>query len=79
MRRERSALRYIWRADASPSRRKVFGDKLKVVKIETDPNPTLVEKYAVYGLPTVMLFKAGQAGEGSKREGLSDDVLCAFT
>ncbi len=48
---------------------KVFGDKLKVVKIETDPNPALVEKYAVYGLPTVMVFKGGQALEGSKKEG----------
>jgi hypothetical protein len=39
------------------------------VKIETDPNPALVEKYGVYGLPTVMLFKGGAAVEGSKREG----------
>ena len=41
------------------------------MKIETDPNPALVEKYAVYGLPTVMLFKGGQAVDGSKREGAS--------
>ena len=46
-----------------------FGAGLKVVKIETDPNPALVEKYGVYGLPTVMLFKGGVAVEGSKREG----------
>ncbi len=40
-----------------------------MVKIETDPNPALVEKYGIYGLPTVMIFKGGAAVEGSKREG----------
>jgi len=42
---------------------------LKVVKIETDPNPALVEKYGIYGLPTVLLFSGGAMVEGSKREG----------
>ena len=40
-----------------------------MVKIETDPNPSLVEKYGIYGLPTVLLFKGGAMVEGSKREG----------
>jgi len=44
-------------------------DKVKIVKIEVDPNPDLVEKYAVYGLPTIMLFRDGEPVEGSKREG----------
>ena len=47
----------------------VYADSLKIVKIETDPNPALVEKYEVYGLPTLMVFKDGQPVEGSKREG----------
>mmetsp|Transcript_23077 Transcript_23077/g.40969 ORF Transcript_23077/g.40969 Transcript_23077/m.40969 type:complete len:160 (-) Transcript_23077:213-692(-) len=42
---------------------------LKVVKIETDPNPALVEKYKVYGLPTIMLFKDGEVVEDSHQEG----------
>ena len=36
---------------------------------EVDPNPELVEEFAVYGLPTIALFKDGKMVEGSKREG----------
>ena len=43
--------------------------RFQVVKIETDPNPTLVERYKVYGLPTILIFKDGKVVEGSKREG----------
>ena len=43
--------------------------RFQVVKIETDPNPTLVERYKVYGLPTILIFKEGKVVEGSKREG----------
>ena len=46
-----------------------YKGNLKIVKIETDPNPVLVEKYEVYGLPTLMVFKDGQPVKGSKREG----------
>ena len=46
-----------------------YKGNLKIVKIETDPNPNLVEKYEVYGLPTLMVFKDGQPVKGSKREG----------
>ena len=37
--------------------------KVKIVKIEVDPNPDLVEKYAVYGLPTIMLLQNGEPVE----------------
>jgi len=46
-----------------------YGDQLKIVKCETDPNPELVEKYSVYGLPTLILFKDGEKVEGSHLEG----------
>mmetsp|Transcript_13572 Transcript_13572/g.18612 ORF Transcript_13572/g.18612 Transcript_13572/m.18612 type:complete len:183 (+) Transcript_13572:122-670(+) len=46
-----------------------YGDKLKIVKIETDPNPECVDKYSVYGLPTFMIFKDGELIPGSHREG----------
>lgn len=56
-----------------------YAGKIKVVKIETDPNPALVEKYGVYGLPTIVLFKDGKVVEGSKREGaISKDKLVAY-
>jgi len=46
-----------------------YGGKLKVVKVEADPNPRLVEKYKVYGLPTLILFKDGSMLRGSMKEG----------
>ena len=46
-----------------------YGSKLKVVKIETDSSPALVERFKVYGLPTIVIFKDGEVVEGSKREG----------
>ncbi|KAL6779801.1 TRXX1 [Auxenochlorella protothecoides x Auxenochlorella symbiontica] len=42
---------------------------LKVVKIETDPNPGIVEKYKVYGLPCLLLFADGKEVPGSRHEG----------
>ena len=53
-----------------------YGDALKVVKIECDGNPALVEKYKVYGLPTLIMFKDGVCVEESKNEGaISYDKL----
>ncbi|KAK9825101.1 hypothetical protein WJX74_008575 [Apatococcus lobatus] len=46
-----------------------YGAALKVVKIEADGNPDLVEKYKVYGLPTVMLFRDGKKVDASHNEG----------
>lgn len=46
-----------------------YKGKLKVFKIDHDANPQLVEKYKVYGLPTLILFKDGQEVSGSRREG----------
>lgn len=42
---------------------------LKVVKVEHDQNKGLIEKYKVYGLPALMIFKDGQEVPGSKTEG----------
>ncbi len=46
-----------------------FGPALKVVKINADPAPGLVEKFKVYGLPTLIIFKGGAPVPGSQREG----------
>lgn len=49
--------------------KKEFGPSLKVVKVNADPAPGLVEKYKVYGLPTLIIFKGGEPVPGSQREG----------
>ncbi|MFE4107337.1 thioredoxin [Almyronema epifaneia] len=45
-----------------------YGDRLKVVKMEVDPNPNAVAAYKVEGVPALRLFKAGEmlaASEGA--------------
>jgi thioredoxin 1 len=34
-----------------------YSDRLKVVKMEVDPNPIAVKKYEVEGVPALRLFK----------------------
>lgn len=36
-----------------------YGDRLKVIKMEIDPNPVSVKAYNVDGVPAFRLFKAG--------------------
>eukprot|EP00899_Mesostigma_viride_P013893 jgi/Mesvir1/22504/Mv18535-RA.1 len=56
-----------------------YAGKLKVVKVETDPNPSLVEKYKVYGLPTLIVFHKGAPVPGSHSEGaITKDKLKKF-
>ncbi|MBQ2871311.1 thioredoxin [bacterium] len=40
-----------------------MGDKVKVVKLNTDENLKTAKEYSISGLPTVMVFKNGQAVE----------------
>jgi len=37
-----------------------YGDRLRVVKLEVDPNPVAVKHCQVEGVPALRLFKAGQ-------------------
>jgi thioredoxin 1 len=48
---------------------KDYKGNVKVVKIEHDANKSLIERYKVYGLPALILFKDGKEVAGSKREG----------
>jgi thioredoxin 1 len=48
---------------------KDYKGTVKVVKIEHDANKSLIERYKVYGLPALILFKDGKEVAGSKREG----------
>lgn len=45
----------------------VLGQRLKIVKIDTDKYPNIASKYQVQALPTLMLFKEGRPVE--KMEG----------
>ena len=40
-----------------------WGDKVRVFKLDVDDNPQLAMDYQVMGVPTLMLFKAGQPVE----------------
>ena len=38
------------------------GDSLKVVKVNIDEEPELASRYGVVSIPTIILFKDGEAG-----------------
>jgi thioredoxin 1 len=59
---------YFWAAWCGPCRLMApimdglaanYGDRLKIVKMEIDPNPTSVAKYKVEGVPALRLIQAG--------------------
>lgn len=37
-----------------------YGDRLKVIKMEVDPNPTTVKQYHIEGVPALLLFHQGE-------------------
>lgn len=43
-----------------------YSDRLKVVKMEVDPNPATVKQYQVEGVPALRLFQGTQVLESSE-------------
>lgn len=40
-----------------------LGDKAKVVKVNTDENPELAQRYGVLGIPNLIFFRDGQVAD----------------
>lgn len=55
----------------------IYADKIKVAKINVDENTSTPAKYGIRGIPTLILFKNGQA-QATKVGALTKSQLTAF-
>ena len=54
-----------------------YAGKLKVAKLNIDENPNTPPKFGIRGIPTLMIYKAGQV-EATKVGAVSKSQLTAF-
>ncbi|MEM1110877.1 MAG: thioredoxin TrxA [Pseudomonadota bacterium] len=54
-----------------------YGEKLKVAKVDVDANPDIPQKFGIRGIPTLIVFKGGNA-EATKVGALSKSQLTEF-
>jgi len=38
-----------------------WGEKIKIIKVDTEANPHIASEFQISGIPTLILFKNGQA------------------
>ncbi|MEE4291309.1 MAG: thioredoxin TrxA [Cycloclasticus sp.] len=54
-----------------------YAGKLKVVKLDIDSNPAMPRRFGVRGIPTLMVYKAGEV-EATKVGAVTKSQLSAF-